>query len=111
MGAKPSNYDPNLFILDSIHVRALIPTIVDDMPTMYSGGVPVLELLKEGLSEVLEITCDDPIETVLGMEVTRDRSASKITLKQRGAQYNLFNRTIPTWETDDTGTFEKIPKN
>jgi hypothetical protein len=111
MGAKPSNYDPNLFILDNIHGRALIPTIVDDMPTMYSGGEPMLAFLKEGLSEIFEITCDDPITAVLGMELTRDRSARTVTLRQRGAQYNLFNRIIPTWETDDIASFEKIPKS
>jgi len=52
MGAKPSNYDVNLYILDNALGRALIPTIVDDMPTMYSGGVTMLNYLKEGLSEI-----------------------------------------------------------
>jgi hypothetical protein len=111
MGAKPSNYDPNLFVLDNIYGRALIPTIVDDMPTMYSGGEKMLSFLKEGLSDIFEITCDDPITAVLGMELSRDRSARKLTLRQRGAQYNLFNRVIPTWEADDIDSFQKIPKN
>jgi hypothetical protein len=111
MGAKPSNYDVNLYILDNAFGRALIPTIVDDMPTMYSGGASMLNFLKAGLTEIFEITCDDPITTVLGMELTRDRPERTITLRQRGAQYSLFDRVIPTWRTDDIDSFARIPKS
>ena len=71
----------------------------------------MLNFLKEGLSEVFEVTCDDPLTTVLGMEITRSRTDFTATLRQRGAQNNLFNRIIPTWETDDIDSFAKIPKS
>ena len=44
------------------------------------------------------------------MEVTRDRVNRTATLRQRGAQHNLFNEVIPTWETDDIESFAKVPK-
>ena len=111
MGAKASVYDPNLFVIDNIFGRALIPTIVDDMPTMYEGGEIMLNFLKEGLSEMFEITCDDPLTSVLGMEISRDRIERTITLRQRGAQYNLFNNHLPSWEGDNFESFAKIPKS
>ena len=111
VGARPSNYDVSLYTLDSALGRALVPTTVDDMPTMYSGGASMLNFLKVGLSEVLEVTCDDPLLTVLGMELTRDRSAKTTTLRQRGAQYSLLDRVTPTWRTDDTESFARVPKS
>ena len=80
------------------------------MPTMYEGGEKMLNFLKEGLSELLETTCDDPMTSVLGMEVSRDRVERTITLKQRGAQHNLFNNHLPSWENDNIESFAKIPK-
>ena len=111
MGAIISKFDPNLYYINNSLGKAFIPTIVDDMPTMYAGGDPMLKFLTDGLSEIFEITCENPLQTVLGMEISRDRLNKTITLKQRGAQYNLFNKHIPTWETDEIDTFSKIPKN
>ena len=71
----------------------------------------MLKFLTEGLPEIFEITYENPLQTVLGMEVARDRSNKTIILKQRGVLSNLFNRHLPTWETDEIDTFSKIPKN
>jgi hypothetical protein len=111
MGATATLYDPNLYLISNDFGKALISTIVDDMPTPYSGGKRMLDFLKENLGELFDMTCDDPLTTAFGMEVTRDRSQRTIKLKQRGSQINLFNKHLPSWEDDDIDSFAKIPKN
>ena len=111
MGARQSNYDQNLYVIENSLGKAILPTIVDDMPTMYEGGEKMLNFLSEGLSEMFDITCDNPLTSVLGMEISRERAERTITLKQRGAQCNLFNNHLPSWESDSIDSFSKIPKS
>jgi hypothetical protein len=111
IGGKSTMYDENIYIIDNQYGRAIISTIVDDMPTFYSGGQPMKEFLASSLNDFFETTCDDPLTTVFGMEVTRYRDKRTLKLQQRGSQKNLFDRYIPTWETDDISTFAKIPCN
>jgi hypothetical protein len=111
MGAKPSVYDPNIWILNNELGQAFIPTVVDDMPTMYSGGLAMKEFLKSSLDGVYDTTVEDPLKTVLGFEVERNRELRTIKLRQRGSQYNLFNKYLPDWETMDISKFARIPKN
>jgi len=111
VGGKATKYDENIYIIDNEHGRAIISTIVDDMPTLYSGGQPMKDFLASSLNDFFETTCDDPLTTVFGMEVTRYRKDRTVKLQQRGSQKNLFDKYIPTWETDKISSFAKIPCN
>jgi hypothetical protein len=95
MGGKPTVYDPNIYIIKNELGTALISTIVDDMPAFYDGGPSMLKFIKSNLEEIFEITVDDPLTNVFGMDVTRDRPERKIKRIQLNRRVNLgiiFNK-------------------
>ena len=109
VGGRQLKFDDSIYVIENKHGKAIISTIVDDMPTMYSGGTAMKAFLHESFNDFFETTCDDPLTSVFGLEVTRYRDQRTLKLQQRGSQNNLFNKYIPTWETDDIDTFAKIP--
>ena len=67
------------------------------------GGISTSQLklwtLHEIRKDYSEITIQDDLETVLGLEVSRDRSAKTITLKQEGSIHNCLNAHFPEWRS------------
>ena len=109
MGAKPTNFDPDVYVVENDIGKAILAVAVDDIPTIYTGGEKMKNFIKDAISKTYNITIESPAKTILGIELERDRSDRTITLKQRGSAYNYLNRHMPGWETVDVDKLERIP--
>ena len=56
-----------------------------------------------------EITIQDDLENILGLEVSRDRSAKTITLKQECGIHNCLNAHFPEWSSTPMDELPQCP--
>jgi hypothetical protein len=110
MGCVPTNYDSSVYTLKHEGASAIIATAVDDMPTFINGSPELKEyIIRELENNGYELTVDDPMRTVLGIEVSRDRAKRTAMLRQRGQMENMLNEFLPDWATCDIDTLAVIP--
>jgi hypothetical protein len=110
MGCVPTNYDSSVYTLQDECGSATIATAVDDMP-IFINASPALKTFKVGELERngYELTVEDPMRTVLGIEISRDRINQTARLRQRGQLENMLNEFYPDWETCDIDKLAVIP--
>ena len=109
MGCFPTNYDSQVYTLEEDGGTAIIATAVDDMPTFLIGTLALKAYIIRELGKHYDITIDDPMRTVLGIEVQRDRIARTVCLRQRGQMENLLNQSLPGWATCNLDELAVIP--
>ena len=83
LGVVPKIYDSNVYVLINYIGKTILVRAVDDMPMRYTGGKVMLDLVLGGAKNSYEITVDDPIETILGLEVYRDQPNKRMHLRSR----------------------------
>ena len=105
----PTTYDSNVYVLDNELGKAIIARAVDDMPTFHTGGKAMQEHVMKGIKSKYTVTIDDPIHTIFGIEVHRDRTTRRVRLRQRGSIYNLLNEFLPDWETLPLDSLDSTP--
>jgi len=109
MGCIPTNFDSQVYTLEHDGGTAIIATAVDDMPTFLTGPPALKAYIIRELEKHYEITIDDPMRTILGIEVERDRVARTVRLRQRGQLENLLNESLPNWATCNIDDLAIIP--
>jgi hypothetical protein len=109
VGFVPTNFDSCVHVLRHTLGTAILATAVDDMPVFLEGPAQLKEYIIAGLSKVYKIKVEDPMCTVLGLEVTRDRVKRTATLRQRGQLDDMLNEFLPNWATVDINTLAMIP--
>ena len=55
------------------------------------------DFILAGLRETYEITVDDPLTAILGLEAFRDRPNRRTRLRQRGSMDDMLNEFLPGW--------------
>ena len=95
MGFIPCTYDSNVYVLDNHLGKAILARAVDDMPTIHNGGEAMRDFILAGLRETYEITVDDPLTAILGLEAFRDRPNRRTRLRQRGSMDDMLNEFLP----------------
>jgi len=110
MGCIPTNYDSQVYTLEAEGGTAIVAVAVDDMPTFLIGP-PALKasIIKELENHGYELTVEDPLRTVLGLEIERNRAAHTVQLRQRGQMENLLNEAHPDWANCDINELALIP--
>ena len=109
LGFVPKNYDSNVYVLNNDIGKAILARAVDDMPMCYTGGKAMLDLVLGGVRNSYKVTVDDPIETILGLEIYRGRPNRRMHLRQRGRIDNFLNQHLPDWETTPLEKLSFIP--
>jgi hypothetical protein len=97
LGFIPCTYDSNVYVLDNHLGKAILARAVDDMPTIHNGGDAMRDFILAGLRETYEITVDDPLTAILGLEAFRDRPNRRTRLRQRGSMDDMLNEFLPGW--------------
>ena len=95
-------------MFDNSNGHAIFATAVNDMPILYKSDA-MKQFLITGISGKYKITIKDPTNTILGLEIERDRANRTIKLRQRGSMHDLLNEWLPTWDKVDVSTLEMIP--
>ena len=72
---------------------------VDDLTILASTPQLKIWTINEICKYYTEITIQGDLETVLRLEVSRDRPSKTITLKQEGSINNCLNAHFPEWRT------------
>ena len=84
IGFTPTNFDSCVYVLRHALGTVILATAVDDMPAFLSGPPALKDYVLAGLRKNYNIKVEDPMRTVLGLEITRDRPNKLVTLRQRG---------------------------
>jgi hypothetical protein len=94
----PSSFDSTVYVNFTDGMLAYICVAVDDMP-LFTSHDKLKEHILAGVRKTYpNITLDDPMTTILGLEIETlpDRY---IKLRQRGHAINMFKKYVPDWET------------
>ena len=92
-----SNYDQRKYRRHDERGSVVVTHAVDNFTILASSPVSQ-QLTIEEIREVYpDITTHDPLDTFLGLEVTRDRLKSSITLKQQVSIHDCLSAHYPEW--------------
>ena len=94
-----SHYDKRVYYKHDERGTVIIAHAVDDFTVFASSHTLKTWIISEISTRYPEITIQHELETVLGIEVARDRKNKTITLKQEGSVHNCLNYHFPDWKT------------
>ena len=77
----------------------VVARAVDDLTILASTSQLKLWTINEIRKYYSEVTIQDDLENVLGLEVSHDRSEKTIALKQEGSIHDCLNAHFPEWSS------------
>ena len=83
-GFVPTVSDPRVYVRDGPEGKALALVHVDDIGIGTTRGTDLMSKVKANLSDTYELSVNDEMGFYLGMQISRDRDARSITVRQRG---------------------------
>ena len=90
-----SNYDRRVYYKRDERGTVIVAHAVDDFTIFTSSPELKSWIIREVTKYYPDITIQHELETVLGIEVSRDRNNKTITLKQEGSIHNCLNAHFP----------------
>ena len=94
-----SHYDKRVYYKHDERGTVIIAHAVDDFTIFASSHTLKTWIISEISTRYPDVTIQHELETVLGIEVSRDRNNRTITLKQEGSIHNCLNYHLPDWKT------------
>ena len=94
-----SNYDHKVYYRHDARGTIITAHAVDDFTILASPKELKHWTIIEIRKVYPDITIQDEIETMLGLEVSRDRPNRTITLREEGSIHNCLNAHFPEWKT------------
>ena len=109
LGGVPTTFHSSVYVINNSHGSAIINTIVDDVPIVASSIAMKDFILSSVRAAGYTITVNDPLDYIFGLEVTRDRVARTVTLRQVGEAEDLLDAELPDWRTCPLDKLDSTP--